>query len=648
MAKKSPTYWDKRALNRLTKAEQMSDEHIKRIKKIYDQAYRNVEKEIERVYANYSKDTGLDVQKLKELLSKKETDKVWKTLKRQGLDKYIKNNYKARISRLEQIQAQIYAKAKQIYPKEELEHTMAYKGVINDSYYRAVYDTQMGTGFNFGFSRIDKNMMNALLTERWSGKNYSQRIWGNTDILAESLSEVLSGAMMSGQSPQKTAKQIRERFEVSKYYAERLVRTETNHFHNTADAMAYEKLGIDKYVFVAVLDERTSEKCQSMDNKVFNYKDKEQGVNFPPLHPNCRSKTRGYLGEEGEKTLQRRARNPITKETEIIDNISYEEWAKKNGLTKKPKKVKPKKMAEPKKQAKSKQVIDIYDLPNKFRDTKTKENYSKSLVEYLGGCKSDENTLNLYKSMGKIKNIDKLNISYTDSNHKLHYKYTYYGDVYDLKLQIPKITEGIDPRGAVHTTLHESMHGIDFMLAGDDNTSFVSSNNLGLREIVRYDDGSIGDKAKAMFEEYDTKSKDIYNEIREKNKHKFTLLTDRYKNNEITYTTYNRNWNKINKEIRLLADYEERNYMDGVNSLEDIYDALSKGKNRDNGLVRYGHGSKYYRKAGLSGQINEILACYGDLKMTRTDLVEILKEDKPQLVEELDKLIDEMLKGVNK
>lgn len=332
MAKKTENYWDKRALNRLTKAEQMSDEHIKRIKKIYDQAYRNVEKEIERVYANYSKDTGLDVQKLKELLSKKETDKVWKTLKRQGLDKYIKNNYKARISRLEQIQAQIYAKAKQIYPKEELEHTMAYKGVINDSYYRAVYDTQMGTGFNFGFSRIDKNMMNALLTERWSGKNYSQRIWGNTDILAESLSEVLSGAMMSGQSPQKTAKQLRERFDVSKYYAERLVRTETNHFHNTADAMAYEKMGIDEYVFVAVLDNRTSEICQDMDGKKFKYKDRQDGVNYPPLHPNCRSKTRGYLGEDGEKTLQRRARNHITGENEIINNMSYKDWLNKQKI----------------------------------------------------------------------------------------------------------------------------------------------------------------------------------------------------------------------------------------------------------------------------------------------------------------------------
>lgn len=329
---KSSKYWDRRALKRLNDVEKSSDLYIKRIKNIYKQAYKNIEKDIENIYQNYSKDTGLDVQKLKELLTRSETKKTWEQMKRQGLDKYVKNNYKSRISRLEQIQAQIYAKAKQIYPKEELEQTMCYKGVINNSYYKAVYDTQMGTGYDFSFNKIDENLFNSLLNEQWSGANYSQRIWKNTDILADSVSQIVGGAILSGQSITKTCKQIRDSFDVCNYYAKRLVRTETNHFNNEADAMAYEEMGIDKYVFVATLDSRTSEKCQNMDNKVFDYKDKETGVNFPPLHPNCRSKTRGYLGEKMEKTLKRRARNPITGKTEIINNMSYRDWIKRYGL----------------------------------------------------------------------------------------------------------------------------------------------------------------------------------------------------------------------------------------------------------------------------------------------------------------------------
>ena len=331
MAKPS-SYWDKRAIRRLTEAEKQGEEYSKRIQKIYDQAYKNIQRDIDNVYANYSKATGLDVQSLKTLLTKSETDKLWKELKAKGLDKYIKGNYKARISRLEKLQAQIYAKAKEIYPKEQLEQTMCYEGVINSSYYKTIYDVQMGTGYDFTFSKIDENMVNSLLSERWSGKNYSQRIWGNTDLLAESLSEVIGGGMISGQSLAKTSRQVRERFNVAKYYADRLVRTEVNHFNNEADAMAYEEMGVEKYVFLATLDTRTSAKCQDMDGEVIELKDKQPGVNFPPLHPNCRSKTRAYMGEEIEKTLKRRARNPITGENEVIENISYSEWAEKHGL----------------------------------------------------------------------------------------------------------------------------------------------------------------------------------------------------------------------------------------------------------------------------------------------------------------------------
>lgn len=327
---KSSTYWDKRAIKRLTQNEKTSEKYIKRIQKVYNRASKNIQGELESIYRNYSNETGIDVQTLKTLLSKKATKKVFDELKKQGLGDYVRDNYKSRISRLEQIQAQIYAKAKEVYPEEELEQTMCYYGVINEDYYRAIYDVQKGTGYDFSFNKIDDNMMNSVLSEKWSSKNYSQRIWKNTNILADSVAEIVGGALLSGQGIEKTAKQIRERFGVGKYYATRLVRTETNYFHNLADSMAYEEMGIDKYVYVAVLDNRTSEICQEQDGKVYKYSEKEIGVNFPPLHPNCRSTTRGYLGEDAEKDLQRRARNPITGKNEVIGNIGYKDWYNQN------------------------------------------------------------------------------------------------------------------------------------------------------------------------------------------------------------------------------------------------------------------------------------------------------------------------------
>lgn len=331
-------YWDKRALDKYDFVEKQSEEYMDKIKSIYTHAFREIDKDIHRVYTNYLKDLKnnselpeIDTQKLKELLTKSETEKTWKELRQKGLDKYIQDNYKARISRLEQIQAQIYSKIKMISYKENETATEMYKGVINDSYYKTMFDIQQGFNQDFEFSRLDNNLINTVLDNKWSGKNYSQRIWKNTDILAEKVSDIVGGGLIRGQSIEKMSRQLREQFNTGKYYADRLARTEMCHFYNEADRMAYEELGVDKYVFMAVLDNRTSEYCQEMDNKVIEYKDIKVGENFPPLHPNCRSTTRGYI-EGFENSIKRRARNPITGENEVIDNISYKEWYNNNVL----------------------------------------------------------------------------------------------------------------------------------------------------------------------------------------------------------------------------------------------------------------------------------------------------------------------------
>lgn len=330
---KTSSYWDKRRLQKYTQSEKLSKEYINKIQSLYSKANKDVDDMLKSVYKNYSKDTGLDIQKLKELLTKSETKKTWKELQKKGLDKYVKDNYKSRITRLEQIKAQVYERAKDIYTEEELRQTALYEHVINDSYYKAIYNVQRGTGLNFSFNKIDDNLVNNLLSAKWSGKNYSQRIWTNTDILADEVSNIIGGSLLSGRGVEVTAKEIRDRFSVGKYYAERLARTEMSYYENQADAMAYEEMGVEEFVPVATLDNRTSQYCADIDGKHFKYSEMEIGVNYPPFHPNCRCTTRGYLGKEAEKLLTRRARNPITGETEVISNMTYNEWKKRNGIS---------------------------------------------------------------------------------------------------------------------------------------------------------------------------------------------------------------------------------------------------------------------------------------------------------------------------
>lgn len=531
---KGSSYWDKRAIKRLTDAEKTSEEYITRIKKMYDRAYKNIDREIVSVYKNYSKATGLDVQKLKELLTKSETKKTWEEMKTLGLDDYVKDNYKSRISRLEKIQAQIYSKAKEVYPEEEMASKDCYKNIINNSYYKNIYDTQMGTGYDFSFSKIDENLVTALLSERWSGKNYSERIWGNTDILADSVSELVGGALLSGQSIEKTSKQIRDRFGVSKYYAERLVRTETNHFHGEADMMAYKEMGVEYYIFTAVLDSRTSQICQELDGQKFKVEEAQVGVNQNPMHPNCRSTTRAYLGEEAEKNLERRARNPFTGETEIISNMTYKEWAKRyNDNTLKVNK------------------NGIWSF-NSVRDKGIKDNFNNARKMIK---------LDIKENKDIYSNIGKLDIKvYNNGRYSPHYSPDNNGIYLPNKVNARNSGTGI----------HEVGHAVDFGLGKKLNVGQLSkSGNLT---------NLIDDYYKQNKNNLPQELKDYMNNINKR----VAKLTGAVSNYDIDYQ-------------RVLLSQKNYRY-DAPNRLCDMFSSLTKGT--ANSDLFASHSQNYWRNNG--------------------------------------------------
>ncbi len=56
----------------------------------------------------------------------------------------------------------------------------------------------------------------------------------------------------------------------------------------------------------------------------------------------------------------------------------------------------------------------------------------------------------------------------------------------------------------------------------------------------------------------------------------------------------------------------------------------------------YGHGSEYYQD--MESRVQETIANYAALSVTRPDLIDLLRADKPDLVAELDSTIIELLK----
>ncbi|MNW48263.1 Phage Mu protein F like protein [compost metagenome] len=122
---------------------------------------------------------------------------------------------------------------------------------------------------------------------------------------------------------------VQQRMGVSRTNAARLVRTESAHMVGEATFKGYEQSGVVKqYQFLATLDTRTSTICQSMDNRVFPLSEKQVGVNYPPLHANCRSTTVAYFDDDDD-IGERVARGEDGKYYYVPESMNYKEWYEK-------------------------------------------------------------------------------------------------------------------------------------------------------------------------------------------------------------------------------------------------------------------------------------------------------------------------------
>lgn len=330
--KRTDSYWIKRANQRLTRSERISKAHMRELAKVYNEARRQTVESLKQIYAAYYKgQDGFDMQTLRSIVPSGELKRFLDDMKKLGISTDLPDNYNARITRLRFINEQLAAQAHKVAMSERTIDSKALREVYTDSYYRAGYDVARGIGSTpSGFSTLDQRTVDKVMNARFEGRNFSTRVWKNSDILAGKLKGELATAIATGQSIQKTAARFRDDFNVNQYYAERLIRTETNHFHNSAELEAYKEMGFEKFKFLATLDSRTSEICQEMDGKIFNVKDGLPGENIPPLHPNCRSTIVPYFKEYESET--RLYRDPATGKNKYTYNVSYADWAESIGL----------------------------------------------------------------------------------------------------------------------------------------------------------------------------------------------------------------------------------------------------------------------------------------------------------------------------
>lgn len=193
--------------------------------------------------------------------------------------------------------------------------------IIQSAYMQTVFDVTKGADYRAAFDLIPESRVKAILSTNWSGQMFSQRVWDNTNALADGLKHDMLVGIMAGKSEQHIADDIMNRCGVGAFEAHRLVRTETTCVANMAELYGYKELDIDEYEFSACLDSRTSDLCRELDGKVFKRNSAQAGVNLPPMHPFCRSTTLPVLPSEEDLDKELAELGD-----EIGADVDFDEW----------------------------------------------------------------------------------------------------------------------------------------------------------------------------------------------------------------------------------------------------------------------------------------------------------------------------------
>lgn len=341
---KSKAYWVQRAVEVETYLQSQADSVKDGVIKAYERAIKNINNDIEKTFKAYIS-TDIPEKEARRLMSIADSDKQYeellelyaetddKTVKKEILNRINAQAYGARISRLEGLKRNVYIYFRHVANEAIKEQKKLYDSAVKTAYYTNIFDTAQGLNCGIDFSLVPQKAVNKVLSEPWHGHNYSERVWIHNDRFIQAVGQTIEDGIISGHSVSRMTDKLIDYVKDTapggiRTSAETLVRSETAHFMNQGQRMAYEEIGIKQYRFVAALSELTCDTCGNLDGSVFDTDKAVEGENFPPIHPRCRCVT-----VMADVNLSSRiARDPLTGENYKVDgSMTVDEW--KNGLS---------------------------------------------------------------------------------------------------------------------------------------------------------------------------------------------------------------------------------------------------------------------------------------------------------------------------
>lgn len=329
-------YWAKRALNQMLMGERSVLEYEDALLEAYTIALREIKKDIDAFFTRYAKQHKISYAEARKRLTSPELKEFqtmvnrWLQEARSGkwsseyieyLEKLVGAKY---VSRLEMLEADVRYQIEVIEQGKHVDMTELLSINYLAAFYERSYTIAHGTEIAVRFNAVSKAGVEKAVKTKWSQYNYSQTIWNDRDRLVRTMATIIPQSFSRGLSSNQLGDMIAKEMDASRNRGRTLARTEVNYICNQADLDAYKLAEIEKYDYLATLDMRTSDICRSLDGTTHKVSQAKVGVNFPPMHPNCRSTTVPHFDDQ--EVGERVARDEEGRTIKVPRRMTQEEY----------------------------------------------------------------------------------------------------------------------------------------------------------------------------------------------------------------------------------------------------------------------------------------------------------------------------------
>lgn len=198
--------------------------------------------------------------------------------------------------------------------------------ISKEAYLRTTYEIQKATHVGFEVGGISEK---ALIRAAEGQIGYTRTTYLTARSIGEPLDKALVKGILKGEHPDKIGMEIAKVSDTVPWKAKGIARTAVTEIANDVEVSTLKEAGIEKYRYLATLDEVTCPICGAMDNQIFDVADKHTGTNCPPMHPNCRCTTTVAFTKTALKNATRSAKNENKKWTKVPADMTYSEWKQK-------------------------------------------------------------------------------------------------------------------------------------------------------------------------------------------------------------------------------------------------------------------------------------------------------------------------------